>query len=358
MSYFDKEPLVIDGLVVPTPVVQGGMGIGISLSGLASAVANEGALGVISAAGISLIKNRGAGIKESIEAVKEEIRLARKKTDGVLGINIMAAMGNFGEMVKASAEEGVDVIFAGAGLPLNMPHFLKKGSKTKLVPIISSARAAITISRWWKEKYDYIPDAFVVEGPLAGGHLGFKQKQIDDPEYQLEKIVPQVIKTVRRIEKESGKKIPVIAAGGIFSGADIKKFFKLGASAVQMATRFVATNECDADIAFKNAYVQCKKEDIGIITSPVGLPGRAIMNGFLNEAKNGERPPKSCPFHCITTCKKEISPYCISAALINACKGKLENGFAFIGANGYKVNKIVSVKELFETLSMEYRQCE
>lgn len=354
MAYFDQEPLVIGDLVVPTPVVQGGMGIGVSLSNLAAAVANEGGLGVLSAAAVGMVnkKNTPGG---NIEGLREEIRRARAKTDGALGVNIMVALSDFGDMVKTSVEEGIDIIFAGAGLPLNLPSFVKKGCKTKLAPIVSSARAVKTIARWWREKYDYIPDAVVVEGPLAGGHLGFHKEQIDDPAYRLENLVPQVIDAVRPLEEQAGRKIPVIAAGGIFTGADIRRFFNLGASAVQMATRFVATDECDADIAFKEAYVNCKKEDIGIIESPVGMPGRAIVNGFLSEAKQGNRRPKGCPFHCISTCTRETSPYCISMALINACKGRMDNGFAFIGANGYKVKEIVPVKKLFETLEQEYR---
>lgn len=358
MAYFDHEPLVIGDLVAQTPVVQGGMGVGISLSGLASAVANEGGIGVLSAAAVGMMHQDGPSARDNIAALREEIRRARAKTKGVLGVNVMVALSDFGEMVKASVQEGIDVIFAGAGLPLNLPSFVEKGCKTKLVPIISSARAVRTISRWWQEKYDYIPDAFVVEGPMAGGHLGFHKEQIDDPAYRLEKLVPQVLEAVRPLEEQAERKIPVIAAGGIFSGADIRRFFNLGASAVQMATRFVATDECDADIAFKNAYVNCKKEDIGIIQSPVGMPGRAIVNGFLQQAAQGHKHPTGCPFHCIITCKQKESPYCISMALINACRGRLENGFAFIGANGYKVKEIVSVKKLFETLSEEYRQSE
>lgn len=357
MAYFDHEPLVMGDLITPTPVVQGGMGIGVSLAGLASAVANEGGLGVLSAVAVGMLRKDTLSARNNITAVKEEIRLARSKTNGVLGINIMVALSDFGDMVKAAVEEGIDVIFAGAGLPLNLPSYVEKGSKTKLVPIISSARAAKSISRWWLEKYNYVPDGFVVEGPMAGGHLGFKMDQIENPDYRLEKLIPQVLEAVRPLEEKYGRKIPVIAAGGIFTGADIKRFLKLGAAAVQMATRFVATDECDADIAFKNAYVQCKKEDIGIIQSPVGMPGRAIINDFIRDVKLGNKRPAKCPFHCIITCEQETSPYCISLALMNAYKGKLENGFAFIGANGYKVNEIVPVKQLFETLAQEYKDC-
>ncbi|MFT9076399.1 NAD(P)H-dependent flavin oxidoreductase [Ethanoligenens sp.] len=356
MPYFDQEPLVIGDLVIKTPVVQGGMGVGVSLAGLASAVANEGGLGVLSAAAVGMVHKAGFSVQDNIAAVKEEIRRARGKTQGALGINIMVALSDFGEMVKASIEEGIDVIFAGAGLPLNLPSYIREGCKTKLVPIISSARAAKVLTRRWQEKYAYTPDAFVVEGPMAGGHLGFHRDQIDNPAYRLENLLQEVLQAIHPIEMHVEHKIPVIAAGGIFSGADIKRFFHLGASAVQMGTRFVATDECDADIAFKQAYVNCKKEDIGIIQSPVGMPGRAIINSFLRDAEQGKKHPADCPFHCIVTCKQQQSPYCIFKALISACRGKLANGFAFVGANGYKVNEIVSVKKLFETLSQEYRQ--
>ncbi|NLJ30722.1 MAG: nitronate monooxygenase [Clostridiales bacterium] len=357
MAYFEHEPLVIGDITVETPVVQGGMGVGISLSGLASAVANEGGLGVISAAMVGMACSGAATAQDNITALREEIRRAKKMTKGVLGVNIMVALSDFEELVKASVEEGIDVIFAGAGLPLQLPAFAGK-TKTKLVPIVSSARAAKLITKWWREKYDRIPDAFVVEGPLAGGHLGFKKEQIDDPAYRLENLVVQVMEAVRPMEQEAGRKIPVIAAGGIFTGADIKRFFKLGVGAVQMATRFVATDECDADIAFKNAYVACKKEDIGIIQSPVGMPGRAIVNDFLRQAAQGEKHPQVCPFHCIISCKQKQSPYCISAALINAYRGKLDGGFAFVGANGWRVDEIVPVKKLFQTLAEEYRQAQ
>lgn len=358
MVQFDCKPLQIGNLTVPIPIVQGGMGIGISLSGLAAAVANEGGLGVISAAGIGLLRKCSGdpGKIDDVKALKEEIRAARAKTKGILGVNIMVALSDFAELARAAVEEGIDVIFAGAGLPLNLPEFAGKDGKTKLVPIVSSAKAVKVISKWWKEKYNYIPDGFVVEGPKAGGHLGFKREQIEDPEYQLEKLVPQVLEAIRPLEEESGRKIPLIAAGGIFTGADMKRILALGASGVQMATRFVATDECDADIAFKQAYLNCKKEDIQIIQSPVGMPGRAIRNEFLEAVSLGGKRPASCPFHCISTCKQETSPYCISVALINACKGRLTDGFAFIGANGYRIKEIISVKQLFQDLAFEYAE--
>lgn len=346
----------IGDLTIKLPIVQGGMGVGVSLSSLAAAVANEGGIGVLSAAGIGLVGTGmdKKGMEYNCEALANEIRRTRSLTDGAIGVNIMVALSDFGDMVKTSIDEGVDVIFAGAGLPLTLPSFIKEGSKTKIVPIISSAKAVKTISTWWQEKYNYIADAFVLEGPMAGGHLGFKREQIDNFDYSLEALVPQVKQEIEKLEAKSNKKIPLIAGGGVFSGMDMKRILSLGADAVQMGTRFVATTECDASDEFKAMYVNCKENDIEIIESPVGLPGRAINNDFLRAVKNGEKKPYTCPFHCIKTCKEEESPYCISVALLNACKGKLQNGFAFIGAKGYMIDKVISVKELFKALENEY----
>jgi NAD(P)H-dependent flavin oxidoreductase YrpB (nitropropane dioxygenase family) len=194
----------------------------------------------------------------------------------------------------------------------------------------------------------------VVEGPLAGGHLGFKKEHIDDPDYTLEKILPEVITVVKPYEEQFNKNIPVIAAGGIFTGADIHKFMQLGAQGVQMGTRFVATYECDAFMEFKEAYLNCKKEDIVIIDSPVGLPGRAIRDNFLERISSGVKEAFKCNWKCLKSCDFKNVPYCIALALTNAKKGDLENGFAFAGANAYRVDKIISVKELIETLIEEY----
>jgi len=210
----------------------------------------------------------------------------------------------------------------------------------------------------WQKHYYRVPDAVVVEGPLAGGHLGFKKEQINDPDYTLEKILPEVISTIKPFEQRFNKNIPVIAAGGVYTGADIYKYFNLGAQGVQMATRFVATYECDASAEFKDAYIKCSKEDLVIIDSPVGLPGRAIRNRFLEEIESGNKIPFKCPWQCLKTCDIRTSPYCIARALTNAKNGHLEEGFAFAGANAYRIDKIISVKELFKTLMMEYEKAE
>ncbi|WP_324822250.1 nitronate monooxygenase [Sinanaerobacter sp. ZZT-01] len=347
-------------LRIPTPIVQGGMGIGVSGRKLAIAVAESGGIGVISAVGLGYMGipceiEEKKDESSNISILRQEIRKAKLATKGVLGVNIMVAISEFAETARAAVEEGIDIIFAGAGLPLNLPAALIEGSKTKLVPIVSSARTAKLIAKRWMSHYQYVPDGFVVEGPMAGGHLGFSKEQIDDPSYRLENLIPQVLEEVKRIEEDAKKEIPIIAAGGVYTGEDIYEMLNLGASGVQMATRFVVTEECDADLAFKQAYIDCKKEDIGIIESPVGLPGRAIINKFLLDAKKGLKSPINCSRHCIKTCQEEKSPYCISSALINAVHGKVENGFAFIGANGYRVDRILTVAQLFEELAEEFR---
>jgi nitronate monooxygenase len=344
-------------LTVELPIIQGGMGIGISLSRLASAVANEGGIGIIATAGIGMNEpDFSTNFPEAnIRALRKEIRKARELTKGIIGVNIMVALSNFDDMARTAIEEGIDVIFSGAGLPLNLPQFVNSTIKTKLVPIVSSARAAGIIAKKWSKKYNRLPDAVVVEGPLAGGHLGFKEQTIYDPEYSLEKLIPEVIQVLKPFEERYEKLIPVIAAGGIYTGEDIFRFFQLGVSAVQMATRFVTTYECDASEKFKQTYLDSRKEDIVVIKSPVGMPGRAIKNAFLNEVSQGKRKPFKCPYHCITTCDYKKSPYCIAFALINAKKGNFSHGFAFAGENAHRAKEIISVKELIETLIEEYK---
>lgn len=350
--------LKIGNLAIAVPVIQGGMGVGISLSGLAAAVANEGGIGVISSAGLGLLYRHFSEnfLEASILGLKEEIRKAREKTRGIIGVNVMVAMTNFVDMIKTSISEKVDIIIAGAGLPLDLPSFLKKDSITKLIPIVSSARAARIICEKWKTNYDYLPDAVIVEGPKAGGHLGFKEEQIEDKDYTLEKLVPEIAGELKMFEEKYNKTIPLIAAGGIYTGEDIKNILELGASGVQMGTRFVTTHECDASPGFKQAYINASEKDIEIIRSPVGMPGRAIFSEFIRKVKEGKKQPLKCPFKCIRTCDISKSPYCIIIALINALKGNFKNGFAFAGSNAFRATKITSVKEIFQSLIKEYQE--
>ena len=353
-------PLRIGNLVARIPIIQGGMGVGISLSSLSAAVANEGGIGVIATAGIGMTEPDFFTdfLAANLRALRREIRKARAAATGILGVNIMVALTNYANLVGTALEEKIDIIFSGAGLPLNLPGFLTKDSVTKLVPIVSSGRAAALLCKRWTERFNYVPDAIVVEGPRAGGHLGFKTEQIFDPAFALEKLVPDVIAAVRPFAEASGKAVPVVAAGGIYTGADIFKFIKMGVSGVQMGTRFVTTPECDASPRFKQTYLESKEDDIVIIQSPVGMPGRAIRNPFIDAVNGGQKKPFKCPYHCITTCDYQNSPYCIALALMNAQKGNLKHGFPFAGANAFRTNKIVSVKELMHSLIQEYDQAE
>lgn len=358
MKIENLKQLIIGNLTATLPIIQGGMGVGISLSGLAAAVANQGGVGVIAAAGIGMLHSGGAAsfAEANISALRKEIRKARELTKGILGVNIMVALSDFAELVKTSVEEGVDIIFSGAGLPLDLPGFLNSSSKTKLVPIVSSAKAAKLMIRRWFDKFNYIPDAIVVEGPKAGGHLGFKADQLYDDAYSLEKIVAEVVESVREAEAKYNHPIPVIAAGGIYTGADIHHILKLGASGVQMATRFVTTDECDASIEFKKAYINARQGDISIIKSPVGMPGRAITNDFIHDVEEGKRKPFKCPYHCIVSCEHKNSPYCIALALINAQKGIMKNGFAFAGSNAYKATEILPLKSVVDSIKSEHEK--
>ncbi|MFH1671298.1 MAG: nitronate monooxygenase [Candidatus Portnoybacteria bacterium] len=363
MNKESMPKLRIGDLVANIPIIQGGMGVGISLAGLASAVANEGAIGIISGLGLGLFNSdKEKDYAESNKvALQKEIAKAREKTEGIIGVNILMAATDSEILIQAAVEAKVDLVIFGAGLLKKLPDALPPDSldslHTKFVPIVSSGRSASFTFDLWNRKYEHVPDAVIVEGPLAGGHLGFKKEQIDNPSYALENILPDVILTVRPYEQKFGKHIPVIAAGGIYTGADIYKFLELGADGVQMATRFVVTHECDASLEFKEAFIRCQKKDLIIIDSPVGLPGRAIRNEFLEDAAKGCKKPVNCPWKCLKTCKGvDEAPYCIVSALVNAKKGKLKNGFVFAGANAHRTDKIISVRELIETLAQEYVQ--
>jgi len=354
------DNLKIGNLTARLPIIQGGMGVGISLNGLASAVANEGGIGVISCAGIGLIYRNTA--KDYMEAciigLREEIKKAREKSSGIIGVNIMMALTNFSDMVKTSIAEKVDVIFAGAGLPLDLPKYRTEGCVTKLVPIVSSARAARIICEKWKTLYDYLPDLVVVEGPKAGGHLGFKTNQIEDENFSIQKLIPEVVKEVAIFEEKYNQEIPVIAAGGIYTGEDMYNIMQLGAKGVQISSRFVTTNECDANIKFKETYIKAKEDDVEIIQSPVGMPGRALKGVFLDKVRRGETAPKSCPYNCLHTCDYKKVPYCIIVTLYNAYQGKMDKGYAFAGSNAYRATKITSVKEIIDELVLDYNKAE
>jgi len=342
----------IGGLEIDSCIIQGGMGVKISGKNLASAVANEGGVGIIASVGLGLFGNRaGSYAENNAVALKEEIREARDMTSGVIGVNIMHALSDYERLVQVSVEEDVDLIISGAGIPRDLPKYLN-GKDIKLVPIVSSAKYAGLITKAW-ERLGHRPDAIVVEGPMAGGHLGFKYEDLANGNAEsLENIVSGVLDVV------DGKDIPVIAAGGIYTGGDIYDILKLGASGVQMGTRFVVTDECDASLAFKEEYLRATRDDIILIKSPVGLPGRAIKNEFLEKVMSGEKDGFRCYYRCLKTCDPKESPYCIANALKEASEGDFARGYSFAGANAYRCNEIIPVKELIDTLRAEYAEAE
>jgi len=354
--------LKIGDLDIYPPIVQGGMGIKVSLAKLASAVANCGGVGTISAAirsdHVKDRKNILAGQEGDVSEFVGFIRDAKLLTTGIIAVNIMVALTSYQQLVEAAVREKVDIIFSGAGIPLNLPK-LVEGSTIKIVPIVSSGRVTELICRTWTRKYNRVPDAVVLEGPLAGGHLGYSFDELKDEASmpKLENLLADVLLVTRKYSKEFNKEIPVIAGGGIYDGRDIAKIIKLGASGVQLGTRFVCTDECDADDAFKQAYIKAKKEDIIIIHSPVGMPGRALRNEFLTKAEKGEIK-FNCSYLCLKTCDPKTSPYCIANALTNAAQGNLKEGFVFVGSNVHRIDKIVPVKDLIKELVDEAEAAE
>lgn len=354
------NPLKIGNLTVRLPIVQGGMGVAISLSGLASAVANAGGIGVISAVAIGMtepdyMKNYREANKR---ALKKEIRKAKNKTKGVLGVNLMTAVTDYEDLFVVALEEKIDVIILGAGLPLKMPQYiLDKGFDqihTKIIPKVSSAKAAKLIFSYWAKNYNHIPDAVVVEGPLAGGHLGFKKSDLQNESQDLASIVEETVSEISSFEKEFEKEVPVIAGGGISTGKEMYEIMKVGAKAVKMGSRFVPTHECDASIEFKNTYINSKEEDVTIINSPVGLPGRAIRNKFVDQINSGKTKPFKCYWKCLKSCNSKEVPYCIAQALHNAAKGNMDEGFAFAGTKAYQATKIQHVADVVNELRIDY----
>lgn len=345
------KPLKIGNLVAKLPIIQGGMGVGVSLSNLAGNVAKHGAIGVISAAHPGYLEEdfENNTVAANIRGLTKHIKKAKEiSSNGVIAVNVMVAMNNYIEYVKTAIEAGADMIISGAGLPLNLPE-ITKGSSIKIAPIVSSSKAARIVLSYWKKHFNKTADAIIVEGPLAGGHLGFKKDKIDDETNTFANNVQSVIEEVKNFEKEFNKKIPVVVAGGVFTHEDMMKYLDIGASGVQVATQFVATHECDAHINFKNAFVNCKKEDIELTISPVGMPGRAIRNKLTETLKTQKVKITKC-YNCLIPCNPASTPYCISSALIKAVKGDIENGLVFCGANAYRINKISSVEEILNKL--------
>ena len=346
--------LQIGNITADIPILQGGMGVRVSLSSLASAVAEEGGIGTISSIGLGdLEASKNEYEKVSREALEREIRKAKSMTNGHIAVNFMGVLSNADDLITAAVREGIKIIVYGAGLPIKLPS-LVEDSSVNLLPMVSSARVAELILRVWDKRYERTADAIILEGPLAGGHLGFSEEQLYQPEkYSLENLLPEVLETVKAYEDKYGKKIPVIAAGGIFNGKDIARMLSLGAAGVQMGTRFVCTVECDVSQEFKQSYLDAKEEDIVIIKSPVGMPGRAINNKFLKDLEIKGKLKIKCPYRCLSVCKVSEAKYCIALALVNSYFGDVDHGLIFCGQNAYRCDKIVTVKELISGLLAE-----
>ena len=346
------KPLKIGELTVEKPIIQGGMGVGVSRSNLAGAVAAEGGIGIISTAQIGYdeegFEKDQAGCNRI--AIRKHIHRAKEIAEGkgLVGVNIMVALKHYKEHVQEAVRAGADVIISGAGLPMDLPK-LVGNNKTKIAPIVSSRRATQLILKMWAHRYNRTADFIVIEGPMAGGHLGFHKEQLEEltPDIYAEE-VKEIITVVRKYEEKYEKKIPVILAGGIYEHTDYERAFTLGADGVQIATRFVTTEECDADERYKQSYIQAKKEDIVIVNSPVGMPGRAIRNVFLDKVKaEGRIPPTKC-LRCIHTCNPAETPYCITEALIHAAKGEINQALLFCGGRAYEAKTIETVKKVID----------
>lgn len=349
-------PLEIGDIIVKKPIVQGGMGVGISLGGLAGAVAKAGGLGVISAAQIGFREPdfETNTVEANMRAIEKEYRKAREiAPEGVIGFNIMVALQHYKEYVMQAAKVGADIIISGAGLATDLPDYVK-GLQTKLAPIVSGERAAQVLLKLWDRKYQTTADMVVIEGPLAGGHLGFHKEEVESITEEIyEGTIQKIIQIVKEYADKYAKKIPVVVAGGIDTASKVRRMLEIGADGVQVASAFVATKECDAAEGFKRVYIDAKEEDIQLVKSPVGMPGRAIRNSFIKRVEAGVKEPITKCYGCIKNCKPAEIPYCITKALVTSARGDADNGLVFCGANTYRIQEITTVQEVMEALLKE-----
>ena len=341
---------------IEKPIIQGAMGVGISLGTLSGSVAKEGAMGTISMVGIGY--KEADYYKNPLEANQRAFRKELKKArtiaqgNGLIGANIMVVLTDYEGLVKEAVAQKVDYIVSGAGLPLNLPE-LVADEDILLAPIVSSARALKLINRVWQKKHQRLPDFVVLEGSGAGGHLGFKRDEIEKGK-SLEELTKDVVEYLQEVKQATGQTIPLFVAGSVYDGADLKKYRDLGATGLQIGSRFIGTFECDADERFKNFVINSKEEDLVIIQSPVGILGRAINNQFLKEIALERRPSVRC-INCLQTCDPRTTPYCISDALIHSAKGEIEQGLVFAGSNLNRIDQMVSVKSILDEIVEEYQ---
>lgn len=347
------KPLRIGDKIARYPIIQGGMGIGISLGNLAGNVAKAGGVGIISAAQIGYKEEdfEKNPFEANIRAIEKEYKKARRiSPDGIIGFNIMVAMNHYEDYVKQAAKVGADIIISGAGLATDLPE-LVKGFHTKIAPIVSGEKAAQVLLKLWDRKFQRTADLVVIEGPKAGGHLGFSKEEVNELTAEVyAETIKKVMEIVKGYGEKYGTKIPVVVAGGIYDHEDVARMLALGVDGVQVASRFVTTKECDADIRYKEVYLNSKEEDIQLVTSPVGMPGRAIRNSFTERVARGEKEPITKCYGCLRKCKPTEIPYCISRALIQAVKGDVENGLIFSGTESYRQNKLEMVQDVIDSL--------
>lgn len=356
------QTIKLKNKTIQVPIIQGGMGVGISLGNLAGHVAQCGGLGVISSAhtGYRLDDFWDNALPDNLMQLKNEIHKAKDiaKGNGMVGVNIMVALRHYDKMVKAAIEGGADAIISGAGIPLELPGFVGDAD-IAIAPIVSSGKAARVICQAWKKHHDRLPDFIVVEGSKAGGHLGFTyQELIENKAQSLEDIFKDVQEVVKKVEEKYQVTIPIFVAGGIYTGYDIRKFTNMGAAGVQMATRFIATHECDASLAFKERYLNVKPEDIVLMKSTVGMPGRALRSPFIERREREEVDHINRCVVCLRPCNPKVVDYCITKALTEAAKGNWEEGLFFCGSNGYRMDKIVHVKDIIDEVMREYQDNE
>ncbi len=354
------KPLTIGKHTVRYPLIQGGMGVRISGGSLAGHVAKAGGVGLVAAAGIALNSDHYTGtnyFQAELQAFQTELKKARAiAPDGIIGVNVMVALSDYEALVKAAVDAGAQMVVCGAGLPLSLPELTAHAPDVALVPIASSLRAAQLIARTWEKRYHRLPDAVVAEDPdTAGGHLGEKLENIGTGDYDQYGTI-RAIKQFFRDEYHTD--IPVIAAGGIWDRADLEHALAEGADGVQMASRFVCTEECDADMAFKQAYLQCTKEDIGLLMSPAGLPGRAILTNTPNIRQYDLDQHTVCRMGCLKKCtyKESGERFCIVTALDRAQRGDVDTGLVFCGTNAWKADKITTVQAIFDELFGEQQE--
>ena len=356
--------LRIRNLEVPYPIIQGGMGIGISWDRLAGNVARSGCVGIVSAIGTGyrypgLARTR-AGRPDQPENLQNTEALQRILKDalaiadghGAVGVNILCAINEYERVVRESVDAGAQLIISGAGLPLALPDYVGDRD-VALVPIVSSARALKLICKTWERKYHRLPDAVVLEGPESGGHQGFSLEQCGDPAFSLDALLPSVVE-----ERNLWGDFPVIAAGGVWDRADIDRLMAMGAGGVQMATRFIGTFECDAHPNFKEVILRSSKATIALHGSPVGMPARGVMTALHHRIVAGTAPKIKCISNCVSPCEHGKGAlrvgYCIADSLGDSRGGDMESGLFFTGSNGWQLNELLPVRDLVGEISCDY----